>query len=84
MSGTSSVGNSSVYEAGDQRNYKNSEESGPERYNEGVPNSHKPNDSSTVYSLLASCAPLMYLQRMSGALRTVWRTRRCVQGARGS
>ena len=48
MSGTSSVGNSTVYEAGDQRNAKNSEEGGPERYNEGVSNSHKPNDSSMV------------------------------------
>lgn len=48
MSGNSSVGTSAVYEAGDQRNYKDSEK--PENqatpYEEGKPNSHKDNDSS--------------------------------------
>ncbi|KAI9667595.1 MAG: hypothetical protein M1821_000411 [Bathelium mastoideum] len=45
MSGTSSVGNSQVYEAGDQRNYKDSEINDAERYKEGKPNSHLANDS---------------------------------------
>ncbi|KAI4148776.1 MAG: hypothetical protein LQ340_004938 [Diploschistes diacapsis] len=46
MSGQSSVGTGSVYEAGDQRNIKDSEARTADRYNEGVSNSHKPNDSS--------------------------------------
>ncbi|MCJ1483593.1 hypothetical protein MMC06_003761 [Schaereria dolodes] len=45
MSGTSSVGQGSVYEAGDQRNSKNSEINDAERYKEGQPNSHLANDS---------------------------------------
>ena len=47
MSGTSSVGQSSVYEAGDQRNVKKSEIETADRYNEGKEHSHKGNDSST-------------------------------------
>lgn len=50
MSGNSSVGNSGIYEAGDQRNLKNSEIPQPERYEEGKENSHLANDSSTDYS----------------------------------
>lgn len=46
MSGTSSVGQGSVYEAGDQRNVKKSEINEAERYKEGKANSHKANDSS--------------------------------------
>ena len=46
MSGTSSVGQGSVYEAGDQRNSKNSEINNAERFKEGKANSHKANDSS--------------------------------------
>ncbi len=46
MSGTSSVGQASVYEAGDQRNSKDSESKGAERYHEGKSNSHVANDSS--------------------------------------
>ncbi|KAI9794376.1 MAG: hypothetical protein M1816_005445 [Peltula sp. TS41687] len=48
MSGSmsSNVGNKQLYEDGDQRNYKVSEIQGKERYGEGQPNSHKPNDSS--------------------------------------
>jgi len=46
MSGTSSVGQGSVYEAGDQRNSKNSDFKEAERFKEGKPNSHKANDSS--------------------------------------
>lgn len=46
MSGQSSVGTSGVYEAGDQRNPKNSEVEEKQRYHEGNPNSHKANDSS--------------------------------------
>lgn len=47
MSGTSSVGQASVYEAGDQRNSKESESQHAERYHEGQKNSHLANDSST-------------------------------------
>ncbi|MCJ1351175.1 MAG: hypothetical protein MMC33_001157 [Icmadophila ericetorum] len=47
MSGTSSVGQGSVYEAGD----KQSELDTAERYSEGVPNSHKPNDSKDERSI---------------------------------
>lgn len=50
MSGYSKVGTRGVYEAGDQRNYKASEVPRPERYEEGVENSHLPNDSSISYS----------------------------------
>lgn len=46
MSGNSKVGTSGVYEAGDQRNYKDSEMPHAERFEEGVENSHLPNDSS--------------------------------------
>ena len=46
MSGTSNVGQGSVYEAGDQRNAKDSEINEAERYKEGKENSHKANDSS--------------------------------------
>ena len=46
MSGTSSVGQGSVYEAGDQRNSKDSEINERERYKEGKEGSHKANDSS--------------------------------------
>ncbi|KAI0400055.1 hypothetical protein F4802DRAFT_510881 [Xylaria palmicola] len=51
MSGYSNVGNRGVYEAGDQRNYKDSELPGPERYEEGVQNSHLPNDSKDERSI---------------------------------
>ncbi|MCJ1399733.1 hypothetical protein MMC11_002935 [Xylographa trunciseda] len=51
MSGTSSVGQSSVYEAGDQRNVKNSEIETAERYNEGKENSHKATDSKDERSI---------------------------------
>ena len=49
MSGTSSVGGRGVYEAGDQRNVKDSEKNEAQRYKEGQPNSHIANDSSTQY-----------------------------------
>ncbi|KAJ9644595.1 hypothetical protein H2201_000367 [Coniosporium apollinis] len=45
MSGNSNVGNRQVYEAGDQRNYKDSEINEAERYKEGRPNSHLAQDS---------------------------------------
>ena len=48
MSGTSSVGQGSVYEAGDQRNEKREDRETAARYNEGVQHSHKPNDSSRL------------------------------------
>ena len=46
MSGNSSVGQASVYEAGDQRNVKDSEANEAVRYHEGKKNSHLANDSS--------------------------------------
>ncbi|KAI9821771.1 MAG: hypothetical protein M1827_002352 [Pycnora praestabilis] len=51
MSGTSSVGGRGVYEAGDQRNYKDSEINDAERYKEGKENSHKANDSKDERSI---------------------------------
>lgn len=48
MSFQSNVGNRQVYEAGDQRNYKQSEIEQKERYG-GKPNSHLPNDSSKLF-----------------------------------
>jgi hypothetical protein len=55
MSGTSSVGNRGVYEAGDQRNPPDSEkpELQSKPYEEGKPNSHQDNDPST--SAVAFC-----------------------------
>ena len=52
MSGSSSVGQASVYEAGDQRNSKESENKHAERYHEGQKNSHLANDSSYVSLLI--------------------------------
>jgi len=49
MSGTSNVGSSQVYEAGDQRNYKDSEINEKDRYREGKEHSHKANDSSMFF-----------------------------------
>lgn len=46
MSGQSNVGNRQVYEAGDQRTTKDSEQQA-DRYHEGKEHSHKANDSST-------------------------------------
>ncbi|MCJ1441866.1 MAG: hypothetical protein MMC23_002358 [Stictis urceolatum] len=51
MSGTSSVGQASVYEAGDQRNVKNSEQNTAERFKEGQPHSHQANDSKDERSI---------------------------------
>ncbi|EME40867.1 hypothetical protein DOTSEDRAFT_74429 [Dothistroma septosporum NZE10] len=45
MSGTSNVGQSQVYEAGDQRNAPKSEQENADRFHEGKENSHLPNDS---------------------------------------
>ncbi|GAB7343059.1 hypothetical protein MBLNU457_1146t1 [Dothideomycetes sp. NU457] len=54
MSGTSNVGQGSVYEAGDQVNYKNSEidqAKKEDRYHEGKEHSHKANDSKDERSI---------------------------------
>jgi hypothetical protein len=51
MSGNSSVGQASVYEAGDQRNYKDSEINKSDPYNEGQVNSHKNLDSKDERSI---------------------------------
>ncbi|MCJ1472360.1 hypothetical protein MMC13_001007 [Lambiella insularis] len=50
MSGNSSVGQSSVYEAKDQRTSKDSENTA-DRYQEGVKNSHQSNDSKDQRSI---------------------------------
>ena len=50
MSGNSNVGSSHVYEAGDQRNYKDSEINEKNRYKEGKEHSHKNDDSSVSAS----------------------------------
>lgn len=76
MSGMSNVGGRGVYEAGDQRNVKDSEVNEAERYKEGQPNSHLANDSSTQLndSCGASSKPLLPLtwrfQRIRELLRT--------------
>ncbi|PFH60635.1 hypothetical protein XA68_10595 [Ophiocordyceps unilateralis] len=57
MSGNSSVGNRGVYEAGDQRNPKQSDKESDERYEQGQPNSHQLNDSKderTIKNRLAA------------------------------
>lgn len=46
MSGNSNVGNRGVYEAGDQRNAKDSEENTAERFHEGKENAHRLDDPS--------------------------------------
>ncbi|CAI6088411.1 hypothetical protein V2G26_018555 [Clonostachys chloroleuca] len=51
MSGYSSVGQASVYEAGDQRNYKQSEINKSDPYNEGKANSHNTLDSKDERSI---------------------------------
>jgi hypothetical protein len=57
MSGTSSVGQASVYEAGDQRNSKQSETNTADRYEEGTANAHKSNDSSMTAPLVSAINP---------------------------
>ncbi|KAK4117680.1 hypothetical protein N656DRAFT_764844 [Canariomyces notabilis] len=51
MSGNSNVGNSQIYEAGDQRNQKASETGTGTRYQEGTAHSHLQNDSKDQRSL---------------------------------
>ncbi|KAF2750349.1 hypothetical protein M011DRAFT_465115 [Sporormia fimetaria CBS 119925] len=54
---SSNVGSGNIYEAGDQRNVKQSELEERERYNEGQPNSHLPQDSKdnrTIANKLAN------------------------------
>ncbi|KAF9871931.1 hypothetical protein CkaCkLH20_10563 [Colletotrichum karsti] len=51
MSGTSSVGQSGVYEAGDQRNYKDEEVNNAERFHEGTEHSHLATDSKDERSI---------------------------------
>lgn len=48
MSGNSNVGNSAVYEAGDQRNPKEEETNNAERFHEGKEHSHLATDSSKL------------------------------------
>ena len=74
MSGISNVGGRGVYEAGDQRTAPNSEINKAERYKEGQPHSHLPNDSSKRHSPAYQEKLVQNtdasLQRMSGQLRT--------------
>jgi hypothetical protein len=66
MSGTSNVGNSQVYEAGDQRTVADSQiqqEKKDARFHEGKENSHKANDSSTYFVVNDSEACLTCLQQ---------------------
>ncbi|KIW01960.1 uncharacterized protein PV09_06797 [Verruconis gallopava] len=58
----SKVGNSQVYEAGDQRNYKNEELNESDRYNEGKENSHKLNDSKDERSIANKLAAAQKFQ----------------------
>jgi hypothetical protein len=61
MSGTSNVGNSQVYEAGDQRTVPDSQieqEKKDARFHEGKENSHKANDSSKYFSMDDTAARL--------------------------
>ncbi|KAL0938029.1 uncharacterized protein CTRU02_207760 [Colletotrichum truncatum] len=51
MSGYSNVGTSGVYEAGDQRNVKNSELQDADRFHEGNIHSHVANDSKDQRSI---------------------------------
>jgi len=59
MSGNSNVGNSQVYEAGDQRNAPRSEQNQAERFHEGNTHAHSATDSSSS-SLLP---PLIHRHR---------------------
>ena len=79
------MGQRTVYEAGDQRNVKDSEVKHAERYKEGKPNSHLSNDSSTSKScfdvfhvLLANITYTLFDKRIKGQLRTDSQTKnRC-------
>lgn len=53
---SANTGYPNIHEAGDQRNYKQSELNDAQRYNEGKPNSHLQNDSSmsSPHTLLKS------------------------------
>lgn len=47
--GLSNVGQPSIYEDGDQRNAPQSEVNQRQRYKEGQPHSHRPNDTSKYH-----------------------------------
>jgi hypothetical protein len=56
MPGNSSVGSSGVYETGNQRSFNKDEVKGPEKFQEGNPNSHLALDSSSPSApLLSTC-----------------------------
>ena len=76
MSGMSNVGGRGVYEAGDQRNVKDSEVNEAERYKEGQPNSHLANDSSTQFndSCYVFSEPLIPLTLQFQRIRELLRT----------
>lgn len=78
MSGNSKVGTSAVYEAGDQRNVKRSEQDTSVPYEEGKVNSHKLTDPSKWLptTLIRQLPVLTSVQRTSGPLPTVWPPRR--------
>lgn len=68
MSGYSSVGQASVYEAGDQRNSKESENKPAERYHEGQKNSHLANDSSSFPSSFPLTTSTYFEESFTGPL----------------
>lgn len=65
MSGQSNVGNSHVYEAGDQRNPPNSEQNQATPFEEGKANSHNNNDPSESQLILPPRTALTPVQRIS-------------------
>lgn len=81
MSGQSNVGNSQVYEAGDQKNVPQSEieqEKKDNRFHEGKEHSHKALDSSMPYQIALpnSCANEFAVQRTRDRLPTSWLVKR--------
>jgi hypothetical protein len=80
MSGQSSVGNSQVYEAGDQKNVPQSEiqqAKKDNRFHEGRENSHKANDSSKNELCFLKCErTLIVTQRTRDPSPISWHERR--------
>lgn len=70
MSGTGNVGNSQVYEAGDQRNAPESEQPKATPYEEGKEGAHDQNDPSNAPSRNPLDQKLTTKQRMSAPSRT--------------
>jgi len=71
MSGNSQVGTRALYEADDQRNYRNSEIQERARYQEGNPNAHLAHDSSTISMVFASVSASHELTRVAEDQRSI-------------